>query len=337
MTTMHTTITIIIPVFNAARYLAECLDSVLAQTYPHFELILIDDGSVDHSAELCDKYAQQDHRIRVIHTTNGGPSQARNIGLDAAIGEWVLFIDADDWVDTQYVASLVEAADKDDMLVVQGIYCEKQEMVDKTLISFDAQVLCATSYHKLFAELKLQGCAYSFSKLFNRAIIEKHKIRFNPEIFAREDLIFLLQYLLAIETVKFIPQSHYHYRMDSGGLHTQIMSFISENRLSKALCVLIDQMDNRQIANYDFEELRHTAAACLMTSILVHYRPGHIIPRSERLTLLHRLTAKDLELIRTYYIVPRRALAVPVYLIKHQRYRLFDSFLITLFRFRFFQ
>lgn len=95
---MLTLISIIVPVYNVELYLDKCIQSILAQSYPNFELLLIDDGSSDGSKEICDKYAKLDSRIRVFHRINGGVSSARNAGLEKAKGDWIAFIDADDWV-----------------------------------------------------------------------------------------------------------------------------------------------------------------------------------------------------------------------------------------------
>ena len=91
-------ISVIIPVYNAEVYLHRCVDSLLSQSFKDFELLLVDDGSVDSSADICDEYANGDERVRVFHKKNGGVSSARNLGLDNARGEWVVFVDADDWI-----------------------------------------------------------------------------------------------------------------------------------------------------------------------------------------------------------------------------------------------
>lgn len=92
-------ISVIVPVYNTEKYLRNCIDSILAQTFTDFELLLIDDGSKDYSGAICDEYAEKDNRIRVFHKENGGVSSARNVGLDNAKGEWITFVDADDWID----------------------------------------------------------------------------------------------------------------------------------------------------------------------------------------------------------------------------------------------
>ena len=91
-------ITVIVPIYNSSSFLDKCISSVLSQSYADFELLLINDGSTDNSGEICDSYAQKDSRVRVIHKINGGVSSARNIGLDEAKGEWITFVDSDDWV-----------------------------------------------------------------------------------------------------------------------------------------------------------------------------------------------------------------------------------------------
>ena len=103
-------ISVIIPVYKAEKYLGRCMDSILAQSLSDYELILVDDGSPDQSGAICDAYAKQDGRVRVIHQKNGGAAAARNTGLDAAAGEWIAFIDSDDWVHPDYLRLLYEAA-----------------------------------------------------------------------------------------------------------------------------------------------------------------------------------------------------------------------------------
>lgn len=100
-------ISIIIPVYNAARYLRECVDSILQQSFANFEIILIDDGSTDDSPQICDGYAACDQRVKVVHKPNAGVSAARNDGLDRARAEYITFVDSDDWVEAGYIQTLL--------------------------------------------------------------------------------------------------------------------------------------------------------------------------------------------------------------------------------------
>lgn len=109
------TISIIVPVYNVEKYLEECVESVLSQTFTDYELLLIDDGSTDSSGIICDGYATQDSRIRVFHKSNGGVSSARNLGLDNALGEWVCFIDSDDEI--RNLESLCISQSKSDVIL----------------------------------------------------------------------------------------------------------------------------------------------------------------------------------------------------------------------------
>ena len=95
-------VSVIVPVYNSSQYLHRCIDSILYQSFNDFEVLLIDDGSIDNSGEICDEYAVKDSRVRVFHKENGGVSSARNVGLGNAVGEWVTFVDSDDWIDQDF-------------------------------------------------------------------------------------------------------------------------------------------------------------------------------------------------------------------------------------------
>ena len=103
-------VSVIVPVYKVEDYIRECIDSILAQTYPDFELILVDDGSPDDSGRICDDYAKGDNRIKVVHKVNGGLTSARNAGLEVAKGEWIMHVDGDDWIEPDMIESLIEAA-----------------------------------------------------------------------------------------------------------------------------------------------------------------------------------------------------------------------------------
>ena len=119
-------ISIIVPVYNTEKYLDRCIQSILSQTYTDFELLLIDDGSTDSSGVICDKYAEQDSRVRVFHKENGGVSSARNIGLDNANGVWITFCDSDDWVYPYWLENYGITNNSIYDLICQGIECSNK-------------------------------------------------------------------------------------------------------------------------------------------------------------------------------------------------------------------
>ena len=115
-------VSIIVPVYNIENYIRVCVESILAQTYESFELILVDDGSKDNSGILCDEYAAIDSRVKVIHKENGGVSSARNTGLQQAKGKWIMYVDGDDWIEPDMIESLIEAAKATEADLVFGDY-----------------------------------------------------------------------------------------------------------------------------------------------------------------------------------------------------------------------
>ena len=106
--------TVVVPVYNVEKYLEKCVDSILAQTEPDFELLLVDDGSTDGSGRLCDKLAEKDGRVRVIHQKNQGLGGARNTGIQQAQGDWLLLVDSDDWIEPQTLEKTMEAGLRED-------------------------------------------------------------------------------------------------------------------------------------------------------------------------------------------------------------------------------
>lgn len=203
-------ISIIIPIYNSEKYLRECLDSVIAQTYSDFEALLINDGSKDSSGNICDEYAAKDTRFRVFHKANGGVSSARNLGLQHAKGEWVSFVDSDDRLNEKYIEELHNSTIYDSVdLVVQGytaIGVEKQRKV-----SFGNDRVSSSDYEKLFEEKEIFKYGYPFSKLFKNRIIRENKLRF-PELYSfAEDLSFFLVYLQFCDQIKFDDLYNYYY------------------------------------------------------------------------------------------------------------------------------
>ena len=119
---MHLTVSIIVPVYKVEPYLCRCVESILAQTYRHWELILVDDGSPDRCPEMCDAYVAKDKRIKVLHKANGGLSDARNHGLDMATGDYVLFVDSDDYIHPEMLQAMTELSTKEEADIVQCGY-----------------------------------------------------------------------------------------------------------------------------------------------------------------------------------------------------------------------
>lgn len=199
-------ISVIIPIYNSEQYLRKCIDSVLNQTFADFELLLIDDGSIDNSRKICNDYEAKDSRVKVITKTNGGVSLARNIGIKNAQGEWMTFIDSDDCIVNKMLESLIPRSNYD--LVVGGIKTSDNrmyqlnaiELVDKIEISNDVNFLLKSVLFK-------SPCG----KLYHRDIIQKYSIHFDSTVKYGEDMLFNLTYLKYCNSIKIISECFYLY------------------------------------------------------------------------------------------------------------------------------
>lgn len=204
-------ISVIVPVYNAEKYLHRCIDSILAQTFTDFELLLIDDGSKDSSGAICDEYAEQDPRVRVFHKENGGVSSARNVGLDNAKGEWVTFCDSDDWVGIDWLAIYKVSQARHTELYVQGIdmsYSNDRRHFIHVGTEFNEDIKQALI---ILGEIKILG--YPVQKIFLRELIECQKLRFNEEFKIREDFDFVIRYAKYCKTVICRKEGTYKYEV----------------------------------------------------------------------------------------------------------------------------
>lgn len=204
-------ISIIVPIYNAEQYLHRCVDSILAQSHTDFELLLIDDGSKDSSGAICDEYAARDCRVRVFHKENGGVSSARNLGLDNAQGEYITFCDADDYVGEDWLAAYGEAISNNVDLAIQGYYAiDGDNTVEKNLSSCQGNTIEAK--RQLITSLMSQGMyGYLWVKLFRRAIIDKHAIRFDTQSTFREDEQFFSECLEYTSSFIYTDRVGYYY------------------------------------------------------------------------------------------------------------------------------
>lgn len=208
-------ISVIVPIYKAERYLHQCVDSILSQKRANFELILIDDGSPDNCGQICEEYANKDYRVKTIHVQNGGPSRARNIGLSHATGKWVMFVDADDWLDINTFDVL-----NSDCGSAEIIYFGYRKVYPTyTKQNIPNSVPVTTSLERIDIELeklissKEQFFGFSVNKFFLRSIIETHQICFPEDLIVKEDEVFTLRYIKHIKSLFVSAIAPYNYRM----------------------------------------------------------------------------------------------------------------------------
>lgn len=204
-------ISIILPVYNAERWLKRCIDSILVQTFTDFELLIIDDGSIDSSSTICDEYVSCDNRVRVFHKINGGVSSARNVGLTNAQGIWVTFCDADDYVFPEWLANFKLHEGQDCDLLTQGM------MTDKPFIGLSKmQTQCGFDYLGPPIDFINKACdfhllGYNVIKAFRRDIIRYNNLEFNERLWFREDEVFLLEYMSLCKKIRSSKDVGYFY------------------------------------------------------------------------------------------------------------------------------
>lgn len=204
-------ISIIIPVYKVEKYIHRCVDSVVNQTYKNLEIILVDDGSPDNCGKICDEYAEKDNRIKVIHKENGGLSDARNWGIDAATGEWLFFIDSDDWMHLETIKKLYDVVIENDASVgVSGFLKSYGGCVNVDTLT---QVMMCTP-KDLFIQ-KYAVFTVAWAKLYKKDCFQN--IRY-PVGKIHEDEFVTYRILFAQEKLAYIDQPYYAYFMNMEGL-----------------------------------------------------------------------------------------------------------------------
>ncbi len=221
------TISIICPIYNVENYLCRCIDSVLNQSFVDFELLLIDDGSQDNSGLICDRYATKDSRIKVFHKQNGGVSSARNLGLDNARGEWIVFLDADDWVSSDFLTFDT----KSDADIIQKSYIkvfESQQTATSVLVS-DTKFKNRENFLKFYVQKRTNAL---WDKIFKRSLIACN--RFNENVSIGEDFLFQLSLLKDIGTYHLSQVGCYYYVIRE----SSAMGKINEDKFKRAKIML---------------------------------------------------------------------------------------------------
>lgn len=220
---MQPLVSIIVPIYETEQYLPQCVDSILHQTYQNMEIILVDDGSPDHCPQICDKYAKEDSRIRVIHQKNAGVSVTRNTGLSMARGEWVAFADSDDFCKPMWITCMIQNAMKMDCeLSICGynVNYEVENLKDQQTsqaTTRNGPPMLLDREETIYCAFLPTGCQVSiWNKLFKRSIICDHLIAFEPSISIGEDMVFLFSYLRFCKKVVYDPTPLYVYMIHVG-------------------------------------------------------------------------------------------------------------------------
>lgn len=213
-------ISVIVPIFKVEQYLKECVDSILAQTYAPLEIILVDDGSPDSCPALCDEYAARFERVRVLHKANGGLSDARNVGIETARGEWLAFIDSDDFIAPDFIEALYQAAKAaETKLAIAGFSYVDEAGVEidkeKNTASFSLQVLNEGEFWREHSFGCGIACTAAWSKLYHRSLLEG--VRFEKGKL-HEDEFILHNIIRQCPRIATVSKPLYRYRQRGGSI-----------------------------------------------------------------------------------------------------------------------
>jgi len=276
-------ISVIVPVYNVKDYLDECVRSLLAQSYRELEIILVDDGSTDGSGEMCDGYAASDSRVKVIHKENGGLSSARNAGIDVATGEYLSFVDSDDFIHPEFIGTLYQTCVANDCKTALCGICS-EETADATLPeSVPVRVISSRELLDAFYGKHHNTITVAWNKLYHRSVLGE--VRY-PDGFVYEDEATTYAYLYQAGRIAWVELPLYHYRNRTGSITKRAFSL-------KRLDVL--EAYRRRRAFY----LVHGEAAyasreeyCYLSELLMFYdRIGKYLPEEKE---------KRKELLREY-------------------------------------
>lgn len=237
-------VSIIVPVYNVEKYIEKCIDSLINQTLKDIEIILIDDGSTDRSGLLCDQLAKQDNRIKVIHKENSGVSSARNLGLDNAEGEYVGFVDPDDWCETDMFEQMYTLGSQSNAdAIICGYYHENG---NEKSIEIPKMKGVISSKHALYQCIKGIGHGY-FTSVWNKLIKRKAigNILFNEKYTISEDEMFIVELFPLLKDIFIVDKPLYHWiERESGALNSNenyYKKWVSAYEAKKQIVSIIDK------------------------------------------------------------------------------------------------
>lgn len=254
-------ISVIVPIYGIERYIGICIESILNQTYQKLEVILVDDGSPDRSPELCDLYARKDGRIKVVHKENGGLVSARKAGLQASTGQYVGYVDGDDWIEPQFYASLVKAMlEFDADIVVSGmsrdLFSTSSKIYSKIPAgNYEGERLIKLKQNMLtFGKFSRIGIStYVWNKLFKREMLLPYQMEVDESISIGEDAAVTYPYLMACDRVSVVDNCLYHYRQREDSMLKKTSTYQKEAAGLKKLYAYLTDTAQKYPAEWNLQ------------------------------------------------------------------------------------
>lgn len=279
-------ISVIVPVYNVQEYLRECIDSIIKQTYSDLEILLIDDGSRDQSGIICDEYARNDNRIKVIHIENSGVSSARNTGLQIANGDWIAFVDSDDWLETNYFEELLNTAITNNAEVV---LCGYNRVTSGNIESINnsGTLTVLNSREFLIKVLNPQiGIGFCHMKLYKKEAIKD--VLFDTNLIVGEDALFNEQIACNVKKVGMLEKSLYNYRIN---VNSVVRKYEPEyaNKYLKSMEVNKGYLLNNYVGDKEVMQNYYNFVAFHVLLVAVNYCYNKNNPEKNRTATLKRI------------------------------------------------
>ncbi len=282
------TISIIVPIYKVPeRYLRQCIESIVNQTFKNIEILLVDDGSPDNCGTICDEYAEKDNRIKVIHKVNGGLSSARNAGFLTATGKWIMFVDGDDWIDSEMCSEIYNYGEKDSVdIVMCGMVKEYEHSSEVYKYYLEDRKIYRGKECKWLQEQLLHfngNIAVAYCKLIKRELLEKNHI-LHDEILRQgaEGLEFNLRLFEKIESAVFINKPFYHYIYNENSIsasHDEKNHKFVVECFKKIEAFIVNSKNKEVLMPWFYNRLDYVI---ITTAISGYFNPSNKEPYSEK-------------------------------------------------------
>ncbi len=288
-------ISIVIPVYNVEKYLPQCIESIIRQTFTDFELILVDDGSTDNSLKICKEYAARDSRITVFHQENLGVSRARNYGLKLAQGEWITFVDSDDWIDNDFLRNFHIEQHQDADIIVQGLkYIDHGTGQVKRTREFGDDRIEVPDMEGKLAQYDVLSFGVTVCKCFKRELAERCSISFDESISYHEDHVFTLSYIANSHIIVLSSACGYNYRCGHNPQSLSKKKYDIEKHIQASRMMMQELGHVADRFNLSSEYYNKTATFCLSPKIsavrtLFQKKASRNETKQEMLRIMHPL------------------------------------------------
>lgn len=320
-------ISIIIPVYNVEKYLNACIDSVLKQTYFNIEIVLVNDGSIDSSGDICNQYQLRDARIKVIHLENGGVSRARNKGIEVCSGDYICFIDSDDTIESSYIQDFKDSIEENIEIYIQGTNIIKQDGT-KNKVSYKA--ISIMDIYGIFNTNNLCGHGYAHGKMYHSSLIKNNNIKFQEVVKFSEDLLFILECLLYTNKIKYIDRFGYNYFLRIGNASSKNYSFETELTCWKNFSLSTCKIS----AKYELEIIKIRNVAEIYAMLFARVRNAiymNKLSKSIRLSFFYSLNENEKETIYNYKYISNIFIQLGYILLHFNLIKIMDTYFNLLY------